>query len=772
MLDKIAQLAISRPKTVVAVALVLLITALAYGGQVADRLSGGGFWSASSESKHAAALLSQRFHAGKPNLVILATDTRGRSIDDPDAVAAGRSITQKLAATPGVDAVMSYWGPGTSELLRSRDGSRALILAHIKGDELDVNKVAKHLIETFRDTRSGPLNLEMGGESISYLDVTKQINDDLSASEALAMPVILLLLLLVFGSLVAAGLPLIIGIFSIAGTLGLLTVLTHFTSVSNYALSLTTVLGLGLGIDYSLFIVTRFREERAAGRDIESAVVTSVRTAGRTVVFSALTVTLSMLAMLTFPMMYLRSIAYTCIGVVMLAALCAVVVLPALLKLLGARVDSLDLRRPIRHLIGRPNRARTPAVEKGFWFRTARLVMQRPVLLGGAVLIFVLLLGTPFFGIHIGFSDDRAMPTSVESRQVGDTIRNEFPAQPTAAMDVIVDAPVAPDRLDEYATALSQLPHVVTVTTPSASYAKSQRIAGTTTFHAEGVHLTVLPDVDPYSDEADRLLEQVRHTPAPGPVLVGGLTAENIDTKDALVARIPLAAGVIVVAMFTLLFAFTGSVVLPLKALILNVVSLSATLGAMVFIFQEGHLKWLVGDFTAIGTLAAPTPVLMFCMAFGLSMDYEVFLLSRIVEEYRAHGDTNAAVMYGLQRVGPIVTAAALIMSIVCIAMATSQVSFMKMTGVGLTLAILVDATLIRAVLMPAAMRLLGSANWWAPAPLRALLHTPRPTAEPAYPQGFPPSNESNARDARTGIPDYAARTCDAHSARHPASQA
>ncbi|HME74165.1 MAG TPA: MMPL family transporter [Mycobacterium sp.] len=721
MFDRLGRLVVSQPKMVIAAALVLLIAAMAYGGHVADRLAGGGFWSASSESKHAAALLSQRFHAGKPNVVILATNSRGQSVDEPDAVTAGRSITRQLADAPGVDAVVSYWGPGTSELLRSRDGTRALVLAHVGGDELALDKVAKHLTETFRDTHRGPLDLQMGGEAIAYIDVTQQLTKDLFASEAVAMPVIGLLLLLVFGSLVAAGLPLIIGVFSIVGTLGLLTLLTNFTPVSSYALNLTTILGLGLAIDYSLFIVTRFREERAGGHDTESAVVTSVRTAGRTVVFSALTVTLSMLAMLTFPMMYLRSIAYTCIGVVMLAALCAVVVLPALLKLLGARVDSLDLRRPIRHLIGRPTHPRTPAVENGFWFRTARLVMRRPVLLGGAVLIFVLLLGTPFFGIHIGFSDDRAMPTSVESRRVGDTIRNEFPAQPTAAMDVIVDAPVARDRLYEYATALSQLPHVVTVTTPSASYAKSQRIAGTTTFHAEGVHLTVLPDVDPYSEEADRLLEQVRHPPAPGPVLVGGLTAENIDTKDALVARIPLAAGVIVVAMFTLLFAFTGSVVLPLKALILNVISLSATLGAMVFIFQEGHLKWLVGEFTAIGTLAAPTPVLMFCMAFGLSMDYEVFLLSRIVEEYRAHGDTNAAVMYGLQRVGPIVTAAALIMSIVCIAMATSQVSFMKMTGVGLTLAILVDATLIRAVLMPAAMRLLGSANWWAPAPFRAL---------------------------------------------------
>jgi putative drug exporter of the RND superfamily len=313
------------------------------------------------------------------------------------------------------------------------------------------------------------------------------------------------------------------------------------------------------------------------------------------------------------------------------------------------------------------------------------------------------------------------MPTTVETRRVGDTIRNEFPAQPTAAMDVVLDGPVAPDRLDEYAAAVSRHPHVVIVTTASASYAQGRRIAGMPALPANGAHLSVLPDVDPYSEDADRLLEQIRHTPAPAAVLVGGLTAENVDTKDALVARIPLAAMVIALTMFALLFAFTGSVVLPLKALILNLISLSATLGAMVFIFQEGHLKWLVGDFTAIGTLAAPMPVVMFCLTFGLSMDYEVFLLSRITEEYRVHGDTNAAVMYGLQRVGPIVTAAALIMSIVCLAMVASQVSFIKASGVGITLAILIDATLIRAVLLPAAMRLLGSANWWAPAPFRAL---------------------------------------------------
>ena len=723
MLDRLARLAVTRPKTIVAVALVLLIAAAAYGSHVADRLAGGLVLSTSYESIRAADLLSQRFHSGKINLVILATDTRGRSVNEPDAVAAGQLITKQLADTPGVDAVVSYWSAGEPESLRSRDGSRALIVAHIKGDETAANKVAAHLIDTFRGTRSGPLKIELGGEAVGYIDITKQLSNDLSTSELVAIPVILLLLVLVFGSLVAAGLPLIIGICSIVGTVGLLTLLTNLTPVSNYALNLTTILGLGLAIDYSLFIVTRFREERAAGLDLEAAIVNSMRTAGRTVTFSAATVTLSMLAMLAFPLTFLRSIAYACIGVVVLAAACAVVLLPALLRILGPRIDSWDLRRAIRRLIRRPASGGAQAFEDGFWFRSSQVVMRRPVLVGGAVLLFLLVLGTPFARIHVGFSDDRAMPTTIESRRVGDTIRNEFPAQATAAMDVVIDGAVAADPLDGYATALSRLGHVVAVNTPTATYAEGRRIGGIPTATTDGAHLTVLPDADPYSAEADRLLEQVRHTPAPGTVLVGGPTAEYVDTTSALVARIPLAATMIVVTMLVLLFAFTGSVVLPLKALVLNMVSLSATLGAIVFIFQEGHLKWLVGDFTAIGTLVAPVPVLMFCLAFGLSMDYEVFLLSRIIEEYRAHGDTNAAVMYGLQRVGPIVTAAALIMSIVCIAMATSQVSFIKMLGVGLTLAILVDATLIRVVLMPAAMRLLGSANWWAPAWTRRL-HT------------------------------------------------
>lgn len=713
MLEWLARLAVTRPKTVLAATSVLMFAALVYGSGISERLSGGGFYSGSSEAQRAAALLEERFHVGKPNLVILATDTRGRSVDDPVAVAAGEMLTEDLAATPGITTVSSYWGPGKSELLRSNDGTKALIVAHVEGDEREFSAAARHLIATYRDTERGPLKLELGGEAVSYDDVTDQLNHDLAISEAIALPVILLLMTLVFGSLVAAGLPLVIGMLSIAGSLGLLALLCDVTPVSNYALNVTTILGLALAIDYTLLVLTRFREERTRAQTLDDAIIESVRTAGRTVVFSATAVALSVLALLAFPMMFLRSIAYACIGVILLATVCALVVLPAMLQLLGPRIDSLNVQRAIPQRFRRKPVARTE--EDGFWFRSSRLVMSRPILMGSAVLLLALVLAAPFGSIRLNFSDDRSLPATIESRSVGDVVRSQFPAQATAAMDVIVEGYSDAEQLDRYAAALSQLPHVVALKLGMTSYIDGQRIGQSPVPDANDAYLRLLPDVDPYTDAAHLLLDQVRQTPNPGTVHVGGLTAESLDAKGVLLDRVPFAAALIVLAMFGVLFAFTRSLVLPVKALLLNIVSLSATLGAMVFIFQEGHLKWLVGDFAVTGTLATPVPILIICLAFGLSMDYEVFLLSRITEEYRAHGDTNRAVMFGLQRVGPVVTAAALIMSVVFIAMATSQVSFVKLLGVGVTLAILFDATLIRAVLMPAAMRLLGSANWWAP---------------------------------------------------------
>lgn len=715
MLERIARLAVTRPKAVLAATLVLVIAAFAYGSEITERLSGGGFYSVSSESQRAAAMLEQRFHVGKPNLVILATDTGGGSVDDPVAVAAGEALTQELAATPGISTVSSYWGPGQSELLRSDDGTKALIVAHVQGDEREFAVAAQRLVATYRGTERGPLKLQLGGEAVSYNDVTDQLNHDLAISEAIAMPIILVLMTLVFGSLVAAGLPLVIGVLSIVGSLGLLALLSDVTPVSNYALNVTTIVGLALAIDYSLLVLTRFREERTRAQSLDDAIIESVRTAGRTVVFSATTVTLSVLALLAFPMMFLRSIAYACVGVISLATVCALVVMPALLRILGSRIDSLDVRRAIPQLFGRRVPAEARPEEAGFWFRSSRLVMRRPVIMGGAVLLLALVLAAPFGSIRLNFPDDRSLPPTIESRSVGDAIRSEFPAQTTAAMDVLLDNSASADQLDGYAGVLSRLPHVVAVKLGTTSYVNGQRIGERPVPDTNGAYLRLIPDVDPYSDAANTLLDQVRGTPAPSTVHVGGLTAENTDTKDALFDRVPLAGALMVVAMFSVLFAFTRSLVLPIKALLLNVVSLSATLGAMVFIFQEGHLKWLVGDFAVTGTLPAPVPILIICLAFGLSMDYEVFLLSRITEEYRAYGDTNLAVMRGLQRVAPVVTAAALIMSVVFIAMATSAVSFVKLLGVGLTLAILFDATLIRAILMPAAMRLMGRANWWAP---------------------------------------------------------
>ncbi|KKW62691.1 hypothetical protein AAV95_21070 [Mycolicibacterium elephantis] len=715
MLERLARLAVARPRTVLVATLVLMCAAFGYGSDIGERLSGGGFYSASSESQRAAALAEGRFRAGKPNLMVLVTTTDGRSVDDAEAVVAGQALTHELAATPGITSVNSYWGPGNSDLLVSNDGTRALILAHVEGDERTFPAAARRIIDAYRDTERGPLRLELGGEAAGYVDGTDQLTHDLKTSEAIALPVILMLMTLVFGSLVAAGVPIVIGVLSIVGSLGLLALLSVVTPVSNYALNVTTIVGLALAIDYSLFVLTRFREERARAQTLDDAIIASVRTAGRTVVFSATTVALSVLALLVFPLMFLRSIAYACLGVILLATACAVVVMPAMLRILGPRIDSLNVGRAIRGLIGRRAPAEVRTEEDGFWFRTSRLVMRRPVALGGAVLVLALVLAAPFSAIRLSFPDDRTLPTTIESRRVGDVLRSEFPARLIAAMDVVLDGTVGADQLDTYAAELSRLPHVVAVTLATTDYVDGQRIGAMPAAGMYGAYLTVLPDVDPASDDAHRLLDEVRATPAPTNVYVGGLTAENFDTKDALFEKIPLAAALIAVAMFILLFTFTRSVVLPLKALVLNVVSLSATLGAMVFVFQEGHLRWLVGDFTVTGTLPTTTPILIICLVFGLSMDYEVFLLSRITEEYRAHGDTDLAVMSGLQRVGPIVTAAALIMSIVFIAMATSQVSFIKSLGVGLTLAILFDATLIRAVLMPAAMKLMGRANWWAP---------------------------------------------------------
>ncbi|HUH06342.1 MAG TPA: MMPL family transporter [Egibacteraceae bacterium] len=716
MLGKLGAVLVRRRYLVLAGTLAGLIAAAALGGDVASRLSAGGFQDDAAESEVAARQLDEVFGAGSPNLILLVT-AEGGSVDAPAVAAEGAALTAELADEGGVRDVVSYWTLGGAPPLRSADGAQALVLARIVGTDDEIDEIASALSPRF--TRDGAvIDVGVGGEAELFRDISHTVEADLVRAETIAIPVTLVLLVLVFGSVVAALLPLAVGVVAIMGTFLILTLLTGVTEVSIFALNLTTVMGLGLGIDYSLFIVSRFREELAAGRDVPAAVRRTVETAGRTVLFSAATVAISLAALAVFPLVFLRSFAYAGIAVVALAAVAAVVTLPALLAVLGPRVDSL-------RLFGR----RQKPVGEGWWHRMAMTVMRRPLPIATAVVALLVFLGAPFFGIEFGLSDDRALPEDSAARQVHEALRANFASSESSALSVVAagagdPASIAGD-LDAYAAQLSAVEGVARVDALTGAYAsgvkaveagpESARFAG-----RSGTWLSVVPAVEPMSAEGEALVSDLRAVEAPFDVGITGPSASLVDAKASLFSRVPLAVGLIAVATFLLLFAMFGSLVVPVKAVVLNLLSLSATFGAMVWIFQDGNLSGLL-NFTPTGTIDLTSPIMMFCIAFGLSMDYEVFLLSRIKEEYDRTGDNERSVAIGLERTGRIVTAAALLLAMVFLAFATSGISFMKLIGLGLALAVLMDASLVRATLVPAFMRLAGAANWWAPAPLRRL---------------------------------------------------
>ncbi|HVF32870.1 MAG TPA: MMPL family transporter [Acidimicrobiales bacterium] len=711
---------------VLVVTLLLLPVAAVLGGPVKGRLSSGGFSDEASESRRAAVVLQDVFETGAPNVVLLVTAAAGTAgVDDPAVAERGQALTAELAATPKLADAVSYWSIGGAPPLRSTDGRQALVLGRVAGDEDALRDAAERIAERFGGRDDGVVSVGVGGFGETFRAITEQAEADLQKAEALSMPVTLLLLLLVFGSAVAAALPLGVGIVAVLGTFLVLTVFTAFTQVSVFALNLTTAMGLGLAIDYSLFIVSRFREELAAGRPAEPALLRTMQTAGRTVAFSAFTVAISLAALLVFPLAYLRSFAYAGVGVVALAAVGALVVLPALLAVLGPRVDKGRIPWPRRRREGRD----ADEVASGFWYRRAHAVMRRPLPIAIGVVVVLVLLGLPFLGFTAGQADDRVLPESAPVRGVHDALRTNFASNESSALTVVSEpgSSVDPTAIEAYAAALSTVRGVARVDALTGYYlggarvkdadALSQRFAGRGE-GSGGTWLSVVPSVEPYSPAGERLVADLRDAPSPFPVLVGGQTADLVDSKASLGRRLPLALGLIVVATFVLLFLMTGSVVVPLKALLLNLLSLSATFGMLVWVFEDGHLSGLL-DFTPTGSISVHTPILLFCIAFGLSMDYEVFLLSRIKEEYDL-GETNEeAVALGLEKTGRIVTAAALLLAVVFVAFATAEVSVVKVFGVGLTLAVLVDAFLIRTLLVPAFMKMAGRLNWWAPRPLR-----------------------------------------------------
>ena len=658
-------------------------------------------------STTAQTLTDQRF--GGSDGVVLLVHAEAGTVDGAPARAAAAEAASRLAAVPGVSNVVSYWqtrNPG----LRSNNGKYALILGSTKSDrDLSSSELAS------LRSHSRQVDVTVGGSAAIGNDILKQVGKSLRSAEVIAVPIILALLVFAFGSVVAALLPLAIGVIAILGTFAELDVLGSVTNVAIYAINLTTALGLALAIDYGLLMVSRFREELGRGQEPAQAVVRSVQTAGRTIVFSGVTVMAALAVLLIFPLYFLRSFAYAGIGVVLISMAAAVVVLPALLAVLGRRVNSGRLPWA---------RDREPSTAAPFWGRLAGQVMRRPALLAIPVLAVLMLLALPLRHAQLGTPDDRVLPATTQSRAVGDVLREDFTGNSATALNIVTDGPLDRTALTAYATRLSGLAGVARVEASVATFVHGKAVpnsADPTLARPTAQRLSVVSAADPRSNASKDLVRTVRGLPGPDGVrvYVGGQTAELIDTTHAIGTRLPWAGLLIALTTFLVLFLFTGSVVQPIRALVFSAVTLAATGGLLVWIFQEGHLSGPL-HFTAL-PLDTSMLVLLFCIAFGLSMDYEVIVLSRIKELHDQGRDNRTAVTDGLAHSGRIVTTAAALIAVTFFANATATVSFLQLFGIGAGFAVLIDATLVRAVLGPACQRMLGRAAWYAPAPLRRL---------------------------------------------------
>jgi putative drug exporter of the RND superfamily len=736
VLAGIARLAIAAPRRIIAVALLIMAATAVFGIPVTKSLSAGGFQDPSSQSAKATKMLSEKFGQGDMQLVISVTAPDGAQ--SPQVRAAGIDIVRQLQQSPFVAQVNSAWtsGPAASPALVSKDGKTGLIVAGISGTETEAQQRAKTLTSQVVHDRDG-VTVKAGGEAMIYVQINGQSEKDLLLMESIAIPLSFVVLVWVFGGLLTAALPLAVGGFAILGSMAALRAITFVTDVSIFALNLTVALGLALAIDSTLLIISRYRDELADGAGRDEALIRTMITAGRAVLFSAMTVALSMVAMVLFPMYFLKSFAYAGVAVVAFAATAAIVLTPAAIVLLGDRIDSLDVRKFGRRLLRRPEPVKKP-IEQNFWYKSTKFVMRHPIPVGISIVVLLLVLGAPFLGAKWGFPDDRVLPQSASARDIGDSLRTDFAVDSSTNVTAVVPdmSGVAPEELGRYAAELSNVPDVSSVSAPTGTYVRGA-LAGppsaATGLKDGSAFLTVGSTAPLFTQSSENQLDRLHAVKGPGghDVLLTGTAQINRDSSTAVTSRIPEVLTVIAVITFILLFILTGSVVLPLKALVLNVLSLTAAFGALVWIFQDGHL----GAFgtTPTGTLVANMPVLLFCIAFGLSMDYEVFLVSRIREYWlesgadkisdgaAARAANDESVALGLARTGRVVTAAAIVMSISFAALMAAQVSFMRMFGVGLTLAVLADATLVRMLLVPAFMHVLGRVNWWAPKPLARL---------------------------------------------------
>jgi uncharacterized membrane protein YdfJ with MMPL/SSD domain len=698
MIERWGAFVARRALAVLLTGLVVAIAAGGYGFGVFDHLSQGGFDDKSSES--ARELQGERDTFGNQNVDVVAIYTSKELVaGDAEFRADVQQVVAGLAPGTTTTVIPYYAAPADSGLV-SKDGHSVQVLISLAGTSQD-DYLSNYddLSPTLQAPRSTGLQTELTGAFAVFSDVNKITSEDLARAESISMPIVVLLALLIFGSLVAASMPAVVGLLAMVGALALVRVIAIFTEVSVFSVNVISLLGIGLAIDYALFVISRYREELALlPHDDPEAVPTAIRrtmsTAGRTVLFSGLTVAAALSSLLIFPQAFLKSMGYGGVAAVLVAMLAALTVLPATLRLLGRRVDGGRL----------PWRRHRPVVvddAHGRWAALARGVMRRPWLVIVGTVAALLLIASPFLGVKWGSVDYRVLPSDAPAHVAADKLSDFGPETSTASLLV---RGASQDDVTTYADQVSQVAGVTSVRTV-----------------ATGDDSTLLQASWAGNSQTERsqaVVEDIRALrPASGEVLVGGMSANTVDLIDSVGAHLPWMGLIVALVMLVLLFVAFGSLVLPVKAVVMNLFSISASFGVITWIFSDGHLSGLLG-FTPQGFLDATNPILMLAILFGLSMDYEVFLLSRIREQWDRTRDNDVAIVTGVQKTGRIITSAAVLLAVVIGAFALSGIVFMKMLGIGMLVALLVDATVVRALLVPATMKLLGRANWWAPGPL------------------------------------------------------
>ena len=690
MFEKLGHLVVRRRKSMVAFFIIGILTAGTVGSLVFSRLDSGGYSDPNSDSYRVYEYLHNTLKIADPNIVVV-LDSGDLPITDPAIATKAQLLEAEMAKVAGVTKVVSYWNTGGEKTLAATDGKAAYILVYSDNEAFTPKsqEMGDYFQKNFDGKRDG-ITLYSGGVGVVGNAINEKIESDLKIAEAISIPLTFILLVLVFGAMVASAMPLIVGVSAILGAFFILYLISLFTSVSVYALNLTTGMGLGLGIDYALLMVNRFREELHRGKSVEDSIVNTMASAGKTVFYSGLTVLVTLFSLTFFPLPFLKSFGYAGVSVVAIAVAGALFGLPPILALLGNKIDKGVVRKSaITHK------------DDGRWAQTARFVMKRPVAVVLLSLIVLGVMAAPIKNIAFSQGDARILPAN-NPAAVATAMQGSRFASNIATIDLfVIDGVGREKQISDYITEIKRVPGIVSVNSP--------QVIG------KDIRVTAFQSMLPRSPEAQKLIHDLRDVDSPQGTLIGGAAADYTDSQDAISKTLPWALGWIAISVLILLFVFTGSIILPIKAVLLNLMSLAATMGILTWVFIDGNLQWLVGSFTVTGTLDTSIVILIAVLVFGLSMDYELFLLSRIREEHLLGKSNVESVATGLQRSARIITAAAVLLAVVFAAFITSGVTSIKTMGFGVALAVIIDATLIRALLVPALMRLLGEQNWWAP---------------------------------------------------------